>query len=165
MAQDERTDQQARIARSFALTEGSFLIHARCPRCNGNAQYDDGDIRCLMCGSNLHPVAVAGGRVVRLTLLSVPATLSRAAERADARERRSTHFALSREDGSTGLASRVLRLVPAGPAYTVVERIATQIHVHRDDVRAALHQLEADGHVQHFSFSKGYRTGWRRAAR
>jgi biotin operon repressor len=147
----------------FLVPDHPFLLHPPCPCCNGPVYHDTGDFRCLHCGRDMLILAISPtGRVIGLAPRQggVPA-LTRIAPK----QARETYRALSRADGTNGLQARVLRLLPQGESYAVVETLATTLSVRRSQVRVALEQLEAQGLVCRHVYAAGYRTGWRRLAR
>lgn len=147
----------------FLVPERQFLLHAPCPLCGGPAVHDTGELRCMLCTRELVVDGLsAAGRVTSLRLRTgAPPGLVRVAPG----QPRRTARALSRADGSTGLAARILRLVPkATESYVAVETLATQLAIRRELVRGALEALESQGLVEQFTRAQGYRTGWRRIA-
>jgi len=148
----------------FLVPEDTFFLSAPCPACGGPAVHDEGDLRCLLCSRELLVAEISPtGRVLALGLARPKdAVLVRVASG----QTRRTARAISRDDGSTGLAARVLRLVPTDAnTYIVVEALSRALAVRRDLVRHALDGLESQGLVERFTFQGGYRVGWRRVPR
>lgn len=129
-------------------TTAGVVTGLRCSRqCRGNIYLDLPEhpqhppmLVCMLCGRTPRHIRVARPQAV---------------PRAGYGEAQRNQRAQSREQGSTGMAARILSEVPEAPSYTTAWAIGRPMRISTEEVRIVLSGLVERGLVEQFVYEAG----------